>query len=68
MRGAVPPLPDTPSWRGAELKTHRDNFTFTYIFPKFRTIVTLASLNFQTSVDVFITSTQNFTSLPPMVH
>jgi hypothetical protein len=27
MRGAIPPLPNTPSWRGAQLK-HRDNFTF----------------------------------------
>jgi hypothetical protein len=27
---AVPPLPNTPSWRGAQLK-HRDNFTFTQI-------------------------------------
>jgi len=27
MRGVIPPLPNTPSWRGAELK-HRDNFTF----------------------------------------
>jgi hypothetical protein len=28
MRVAIPPLPNTPSWRGAQLK-HRDNFTFT---------------------------------------
>jgi hypothetical protein len=27
MSGAIPPLPDTFSWRGARLK-HRDNFTF----------------------------------------
>jgi hypothetical protein len=27
MRGAIPPLPNTPSWHGAQLK-HRDNFTF----------------------------------------
>jgi hypothetical protein len=27
MGGAIPPLPQTPSWRGALLK-HRDNFTF----------------------------------------
>jgi hypothetical protein len=27
MCGAIPPLPNTPSWRGAQLK-HRD-FTFT---------------------------------------
>jgi hypothetical protein len=24
MRGAIPPLPNTPSWSGAQLK-HRDN-------------------------------------------
>jgi len=29
VSGAIPPLPNTPSWRGAELKKHRDNFTFT---------------------------------------
>jgi hypothetical protein len=28
MSGAIPPFPNTPSWRGAELK-HRNNFTFT---------------------------------------
>jgi hypothetical protein len=28
MSGAIPPLPNTPSWRGAQLK-HRDSFTFT---------------------------------------
>jgi hypothetical protein len=26
MRGAIPVLPNTPSWRGAQLK-HRDKFT-----------------------------------------
>jgi hypothetical protein len=31
MSGAVPPLPNTPSWRGARLGEHRDNFTlFTF--------------------------------------
>jgi hypothetical protein len=28
MSGAVPSLPNTPSWCGAQLK-HRKNFTFT---------------------------------------
>jgi hypothetical protein len=28
MSGAIPPLPNTPSWRGTQLK-HRDKFTFT---------------------------------------
>jgi hypothetical protein len=27
MNGAIPPLPNTPPWRGAQLK-YRDNFTF----------------------------------------
>jgi hypothetical protein len=31
MRGAIPPLPNTPPWRGAQLK-HRD-FTFTFTPP-----------------------------------
>jgi hypothetical protein len=30
MRGAIPPLPKTPTWRGAHLK-HRDNFKFNVI-------------------------------------
>jgi hypothetical protein len=30
MSGAIIPLPNTPSWRGAPLK-NRDNFTF-YIY------------------------------------
>jgi len=30
MSGTIPPVPNTPSWRGAQLK-HRDNFTFTYL-------------------------------------
>jgi hypothetical protein len=31
MSGAIPPHPNTPSLRGAQLK-HRDNFTFTLQF------------------------------------
>jgi hypothetical protein len=49
MRGAIPPLPNTPSWRGAQLK-QRDSFTFTstcfksdLIYRKL--IVTLALIN-----------------------
>jgi hypothetical protein len=29
MPGAIPSLVYTPSWRGAQLKKHRDNFTVT---------------------------------------
>jgi len=29
MRAAIPPLPNTSLWRGAQLK-HRDNFTFNF--------------------------------------
>jgi hypothetical protein len=29
MSSAIPPLPNTPSWRRAQLK-QRDNFTFTF--------------------------------------
>jgi hypothetical protein len=32
MRGAIPPLPNTPSWSDAQLKKHMDNFTFTRRF------------------------------------
>jgi hypothetical protein len=31
MSGAIPPFPNTPSRRGAQLKKHRDNFTFTFL-------------------------------------
>jgi hypothetical protein len=31
MRGAIPPFPTTPSWRGDQLK-HRDTFIFYYHF------------------------------------
>jgi len=30
MRGAILPLSNMPSWRGAQLE-HRDNFTFNFI-------------------------------------
>jgi hypothetical protein len=30
MSGAIPPITNTPSWSGAQLK-HRDNFTFTLL-------------------------------------
>jgi hypothetical protein len=29
MNGAIPPLPNTPSWHDTQLKKHRDKFTFT---------------------------------------
>jgi hypothetical protein len=43
MRAAIPPLPNTSSWYGAQLSTgyfftvwylvkHRDNFTFTFMY------------------------------------
>jgi hypothetical protein len=32
MSGAIPPLPNTASWSCVQLKEHRDNFTFTFIF------------------------------------
>jgi hypothetical protein len=31
MNGSIPPFPNTPPWRGAQLK-HRDNFTFTFLW------------------------------------
>jgi hypothetical protein len=31
IHGDIPPLPNTSSWRGVQLK-HRDNFTFTFTF------------------------------------
>jgi len=37
MRGAIPPLPNTSSWRGVQSK-HRHNFTFIF------TIISCSSL------------------------
>jgi hypothetical protein len=34
MSGDIPPLPNTPSWRGAQLKD-RDSFSFTFT-PRFQ--------------------------------
>jgi len=31
MRGAIPPLPQDPSWRGAQLN-YKDNSTFTFLW------------------------------------
>jgi hypothetical protein len=33
MSGAIPPFPNTPSWRGDQLKKHGDNFTFIFVLP-----------------------------------
>jgi hypothetical protein len=30
MRGDIPPLPNTPSWRSAQLKRRAVDFTFTF--------------------------------------
>jgi hypothetical protein len=38
MRGFIPPLPNTPSWRGVQ-SNYRDNFTYTITI--FRTIFEL---------------------------
>jgi hypothetical protein len=43
MRGAIPPLPDTPSWRGAELK-HRDFILIIIIIIIIITIVIIPGL------------------------
>jgi len=45
MGGAVPPLLNTPSWRGAQLQ-HRENFTFTFTLPYHR----LFRLGFRTKI------------------
>jgi hypothetical protein len=34
MSGAIPPLPNMPSWHGAKLKKHRNNFYFTLPYRK----------------------------------
>jgi hypothetical protein len=32
MRGAIPPLPNTPSWRGAQLKKEAQGQLYLYIW------------------------------------
>jgi hypothetical protein len=57
MSGATPPLPNTPTWSGAQLKKkHRDNFTFTLLIlstlkfsditSKFRTVAMFIIVKF----------------------
>jgi hypothetical protein len=46
MRGAIAPLPNTPSWRGAQLKKHRGKFTFTFIIKVMNFWVPLKAGNF----------------------
>jgi hypothetical protein len=44
MRGAIPPLHNTPSWCGAQLR-HGDNFTFTQPPPTiFRNAVSIEKI------------------------
>jgi hypothetical protein len=40
MSGAIPPLPNMPSWRGAQLK-HRDNFTFYLYYHRYYLVIVL---------------------------
>jgi hypothetical protein len=40
MHGAIPPLPNTPSWHGAQFKKHSDNFTFTLHSSDDNTVIT----------------------------
>jgi hypothetical protein len=55
MRGAIPPLPNTPSCRGAQLK-HRDNFTFTFTVTPYKAgaAVHMADFNVQCALSVFM--------------
>jgi len=32
MSGAIPPLPDTPSWRGAQLKKSQGKLYYTLLY------------------------------------
>jgi hypothetical protein len=55
MCGAIPPLPNTPSWRGAQ-SNRRDNFTFTFKVTKLgiRIIKPLIMYFFQSSCHLLI--------------
>jgi len=47
MSGAIPPLPNMPSWHGVQLKKHRDNSTLTLQFHRISTshVEVMALLN-----------------------
>jgi hypothetical protein len=51
VRGALPPLPHTPSWSGAQLK-HMDNFTFKLYFYLYLYLYLYMDISF--SVDISI--------------
>jgi hypothetical protein len=61
MRGAMPPFPNTPSWRDAQLK-HRENFTyqsniklyFTWICNVTRRFITKNDLQYSTQRKVVV--------------
>jgi hypothetical protein len=61
MSGAMPSLPNTPSWRGAELK-QRDNF---YLCPKLGSLNTVPDERFTVRRRPLYVVTCN---LPPMGH
>jgi hypothetical protein len=44
MSGAISPLPNTPSWRGAQLK-HRESFTFFIVLEKLTVIQLVKKLS-----------------------
>jgi hypothetical protein len=51
MREAIPHSPNTPSWRGAQLK-HRDSFTFTVHY-KLLNEFNFCSSNIRTCLPIF---------------
>jgi hypothetical protein len=64
--GAIPPLPNTPSERGAKLK-HRDNCTFTDLENKCHENPS-NNTNIQTEVHILVTKTStSFTFLTPFL-
>jgi hypothetical protein len=54
MSGAIPPFPNTPSWRGAQFK-HKDNFTF----------FTCLGFDFRRGLGIFLFITASRTALGP---
>jgi hypothetical protein len=56
MRGAIPPLPSTPSLRGVQLK-HRDSVTFNV---KLSCVLNVLHLITDTAASLFLTAEMKF--------
>jgi hypothetical protein len=66
MNGGIPPLPNTPSWRGTQLK-HRDNFTSTFTDQPLAEMIQVVSNTLCSEIHKFINSVWNKEELPQLL-